>query len=529
MNDPSGNKPHRAVDDQPTDAERQDAALEDQELMGRSATLIAGMWNSAQMVIPLVGTTVVSIVIGRFLGPTELGEQSWISYVEGLLVALLIQTLVRAGIQTMATAKGASDTAGYNAVARWTMWGQVTGGVISAIVLLGFSVFSEYPSAWYFVSATAAINAIGWAYSTRIIAATGWRRVAQRRLVTQLLAQILAVVAVVYGFGIVGVFAANAAAAIVLTIMVWRLADPVDGPLLPALPRQLLRIWGLYLLTELLVQVVARRIEFVFLGAFSTKEQLAMYSIPYMVVTSVIMIPDSMMTAILPSLASQAGAGRGDVVNRHLTPAVRVAAMVALPLTAGIAVLGPRLVTMLYGQDFAEAGRLVSWMALLVIFVPVYDLLNIYWGGFGRLGVPLVAVAIGGVFDLGLAFALVPHYGAFGATIANVTGQAITAAILIGITRSRVPTLSMAWGRYAVIAVVSGAAAGAGWFLQSRIEGLPGWLLAFAVMVIILGAFGSLVGFTTKQDAGWLRDSVPAKLRRFLPFYTGHSTSGTAH
>ena len=36
-----------------------------------------------------------------------------------------------------------------------------------------------------------------------------------------------------------------------------------------------------------------------------------MYSIPYMVVTSVIMIPDSMMTAILPSLASQAGAGRG--------------------------------------------------------------------------------------------------------------------------------------------------------------------------------------------------------------------------
>ena len=58
-------------------------------------------------------------------------------------------------------------------------------------------------------------------------------------------------------------------------------------------------------------------------------------------------------------------------VNRHLTPAVRVAAMVALPLTAGIAVLGPRLVTMLYGQDFAEAGRLVSWMALLVIFVPV--------------------------------------------------------------------------------------------------------------------------------------------------------------
>lgn len=511
-----------------TDAERSDAALEDQELMGRSATLIAGMWNSAQMVIPLVGTTVVSIVIGRFLGPTELGEQSWISYVEGLLVALLIQTLVRAGIQTMATAKGAADTAGYNAVARWTMWGQVAGGVLSAFVLLGFSFFSEYPSAWYFVSATAAINAIGWAYSTRIIAETGWRRVAQRRLITQLLAQVLAVVAVVYGFGIVGVFAANAAAAVVLTIMVWRMASPVDGPLMPPIPKQLLRIWGLYLITELLVQVVARRIEFVFLGAFSTKEQLAMYSIPYMVVTSVIMIPDSMMTAILPSLASQAGAGRGDVVDRHLIPAVRVAAMVALPLTAGIAVLGPRLVTMLYGAEFEEAGRLVSWMALLVIFVPVYDLLNIYWGGFGRLGVPLVAVAIGGVFDLALAFWLVKPYGAFGATIANVTGQAITAAILIGITRHRVPTLQMAWGRYAMVAGVSGAAAATGWFVQSRIEGLPGWLAAFVAMIAILGAFGSLVGFTTRQDAGWLHDSVPGALQRFLPFYTGRSATRAA-
>jgi len=109
----------------------------DTEMLGRSGTLIAGLWNSAQMVVPLIGTLLVSVVIGRFLGADELGEQSWISYLAALLMTLIVQTLVRAGIQTMATARGANDEATFQAISRWMMWGQIAGGALAALILLG--------------------------------------------------------------------------------------------------------------------------------------------------------------------------------------------------------------------------------------------------------------------------------------------------------------------------------------------------------------------------------------------------------
>jgi len=494
---------------------------ESAEMVGRAGTLVAGFWNTAQMVVPTFGTLIVSIIIGRFLGPSELGEQSWIAYIEGLLVALIIQTLVRTGIQTMSTARGAGDVTTYDALSRWIMWGQIAGGTVSALVLFLFGVFTDNSASWFLVSATSAANAIGWAYSVRIISEKGWAPVAKRRLITQLLAQGIAAAAVVAGLGIAGVFAANLIAAVVLWVMVWRMSDPARGPYFPRVPRQLWRLWGMYLATELLNQVVARRIEFLFLGALSTRSELAMYSISFAVISSVTTIPDSMVTAFLPSLAGRAGAGQGSVVDDHLLPAIRVTLTLSVALTAGLAVLSPRLITMLYGEDFALAGQLTAYMSLLVLFVPLFDLLDTYWGGYGRLGFPLIAVAIGGVVDLVLAFLLIGRYGAVGAVIANVSGQFVAALVLLGFTYRRLRHMRLDWPRYLLVIVVCLIAAGLGWWVLSLIPGLLGWLACFATMLVVLLGFGTLIGFTSRADGLWLRDSMPGKLQPFVRFYAG--------
>lgn len=495
----------------------------EEELSGRAGALVAGMWSTAMMVVPLAATLVLSVVIGRFLGPDALGEQNWISYVNALFAALLIQTLVRAGIQTLSTAKGAADTAEYANLARWILLFQIAGGTVSALVLAALSFFSEYQAAWLFASVTAAVNAIGWSFSVRVIAERGWAAVAKRRLITQLIAQGVAVVVVVAGFGIAGVFAANLVAAVVLLALLVPISPGLAAGRRGRLPRRLLRIWSLYVVTELLAQVVTQRIEFVFLAWLSTKDQLAMYSIPYMVVATVTMIPESAATSLLPSLASRAGAGMQHVIDAHLPHAVRVIGIMSVPLSAGIAVLGPRLIVLAYGSQFEQAGTLVSLMALLILFVPVFDLLNIYWGGFGRLGLPLVAVSIGGAVDIALALGLIPSQAALGATIANVTGQALCALILIVITKRRLPVLTMAWGRYAAVVAVSVVAAGAGWGVQHVVAGVLGWLLALAMMLAVNLAFGATAGFTTAADGRWLRDSLPGRLQGFVKLYAGRA------
>lgn len=509
------------TDPSSTDRPESTESGNDSEMIGRSGTLVAGFWNSAQMVIPLIGTLLVSVVIGRFLGADELGEQSWISYLAALLMTLIVQTLVRAGIQTMATARGANDEATFQAISRWMMWGQIAGGAVAALILLGFAYFSDYKASWVLVSVTAAVNAIGWALSVRVIADRGWAPVAKRRLITQMLAQGVAVVLVIAGFGITGVFAANAVAAAILVALVWRISTKATGPAFPPIPPQLIRLGGMYLVTELLVQVVSKRIEFLFLGTMSTRDELAMYSIAFMVVTSVTMIPDSMVTAVLPSLATRAGAGMGAIVDNHLGPAIRVSAQISVPLAAGVAVLGPRLITMLYGESFEQAGTLTSLMAVLILFVPVFDLTSTYWGGYGRLGIPLVAVAIGGVLDLILAATLVGPYGALGATIANVGGQALAASILIVITIRRLPSLSMTWGRYVGVLATTAVVSVGGWLVQTQVPGVFGWVAALLAMGSLLALFGAVSGFMSVPDAVWLSESIPSKLRPVLRILVG--------
>ena len=253
----------------------------------------------------------------------------------------------------------------------------------------------------------------------------------------------------------------------------------------------------------------------------STRDELAMYSIAFMVVTSVTMIPDSMVTAVLPSLATRAGAGMGAIVDNHLGPAIRVSAQISVPLAAGVAVLGPRLITMLYGESFEQAGTLTSLMAVLILFVPVFDLTSTYWGGYGRLGIPLVAVAIGGVLDLILAATLVGPYGALGATIANVGGQALAASILIVITIRRLPSLSMTWGRYVGVLATTAVVSVGGWLVQTQVPGVFGWVAALLAMGSLLALFGAVSGFMSVPDAVWLSESIPSKLRPVLRILVG--------
>jgi len=160
-------------------------------------------------------------------------------------------------------------------------------------------------------------------------------------------------------------------------------------------------------------------------------------------------------------------------------------------------------------------------MAVLILLVPVFDLTSTYWGGYGRLGIPLVAVAIGGVLDLILAATLVGPYGALGATIANVGGQALAASILIVITIRRLPSLSMTWGRYVGVLATTAVVSVGGWLVQTQVPGVFGWVAALLAMGSLLALFGAVSGFMSVPDAVWLSESIPSKLRPVLRILVG--------
>jgi hypothetical protein len=166
------------------------------------------------MVLPMLGTTVLSVIIARVLGPALLGEQSFIAYVGSLFAAVLVGSFTDAAIRSLSAARGAADHELLGRLTVWTSLGHACIGVVSATVLATVAAFSEHPTAWLVVACTMLVDALGWAYASKLIAERGWAPVSSRRLLWQFVAQALGIAAVLAGLGITGVFAANLVAAV---------------------------------------------------------------------------------------------------------------------------------------------------------------------------------------------------------------------------------------------------------------------------------------------------------------------------
>ena len=191
---------------------------------------------------------------------------------------------------------------------------------------------------------------------------------ASRRLITQLIAVTLGIVAIFAGFGITGVFVANVIAALIVLVMLRRLVGPIPGLIKAAAPRT-----GPYLAaTPDHGRARTDRStpdEFLFLQAYSTEAQLAMYSIGFMVISH---------SGGHPAVVDGGGSARHRRVirRRHHRPngqqtgfRLRIVSIALTAGTAGVVCLGPAMVIVLYGPDYTQAAELVPIMSLSLLFV----------------------------------------------------------------------------------------------------------------------------------------------------------------
>lgn len=487
--------------------------MADGELPGRRGALTGSLWYAASSFVPVLATTLLSVVMGRVLGPEELGEQTLISYVEALLFALLVTTVTQATIQSIAMSVGAADKDLRLRVERVAMLAHTVAAALVAATLVAIGVARGGLVDWALVAAVAVTDGRGWAYGARRVGALGWRSVSARRLVSQTSAQLLAVVLVLAGGGITAVFAAHLVTSTALLISLWRLVGRAPSAPLTPLPPGIVSLWLRFAALESVNQVVSRRIEFLFLGALSSPDQVAMYSIPFQVVTVAAMIPTSILGSAMPAVAAHIGARGVAEVARQLGPALRTVSLMSAPLAAGVAVLGGPVVALFYGDEFVEAARLVPLLALTVLATPVAALCFAFWSGAGRLGPPLGAGIVAGLLDATLAWILVPAHGAWGAATANVAAQLTFAVALVTTTWFAGMRFVLPTGRYVAQLALCGMAATLAGVLVAGRSPVAALLLGLVVCGGILATYGFLVGFLPRIDRAWFDSSLPERLR----------------
>lgn len=499
----------------------------DSDLSEKQSAFKGGIWVATSQVVPMIGTAALSVVIGRILGADDLGLQSFISYVQALLVALLFAALTGATIQSLSSAVGAKDQDQFDRLARWSVLANSAGGILAGLILVVFGLFSETPLPWYLVALTAFINSIGWGYTSIEVARNGWSAVGIRRLITQSLSMALGVAFVLVGFGINGVFVANLIGAVIAMIMMIKLAGRAPKAELFPFPKALLVIWGPFVLMEALSQIVSQRMEFLFLNFYSTKEQIAMYSIPFMLISAVTMFPQTLISAGMPHVAKSAGAGELERSAQALGYAGRVVSLLSIPLCAAVAAVGPAVVIMLYGTDFTDAAQLLPLMALSLATAPLGMLYATFWAGSGHLRIPIWAFGVAGVIDLALAWILIPHLAAVGAAIANLAGQTTLAILMIVLTSRTAQRFPLPMLRIIAITAVSFVLFAIGTWathaigLTSSLSALLAMLAGMVAFMIPAVLFGRFVGYLGPSDAEWLSHTVPPKVGFAIQFVSG--------
>jgi O-antigen/teichoic acid export membrane protein len=478
-----------------------------------------GLWSAASTLVPQLFTLVVSIAGARFLGPSGLGRQSFIAFVITSTQYLLALGLPVALMRTVGESVGAGRSAEARGLVAWAQRIALPASVAAFGLLLGAALFGAEPrTAWFLAAATAAA---GVATSIPGAALTGlqrWRDLSIVIIAANSSGAATTILVLALGGGITGMIAVQLGVAIAILGAVAilarrRLLDVAPAATDPGpLKWSTLRYAGSALAGSLITLIVFRRSEFFFLEHYADDRQLALYSVAFAAVTTLVLVPQALANVVSPAVATLYGAGMHERIRSGYGRTLRLLLVATLPVTAGALALGPETVRLVFGSGFA--GTKTPLLLLLVPF-PLIPLMNASYSlvvGLGKIRFPLVVGTGSAALNIALDFALIPRHAAVGAAVANGCAQGATAVVAV-VYAARLAG-PVRWELAALLraVVASAAAGGVAWAALHLVGGAAGVVLGVAAggAVFVLLAVGLRI--LSRDDAGWLERSFGGRV-----------------
>ena len=189
-----------------------------------------------------------------------------------------------------------------------------------------------------------------------------------------------------------------------------RLVTPI---VTAAFPMALIGIMGAFML----------QIDILMLGAFSTAEQIGLYSAGQKIVQLLYTLPGIVAIAFFPSISKFVGKEdkkkSGAVVERGLIATL----LLAIPLALGGVILGEDIIRFLYGASYLSA--VFPFRILILSVLPVFPsyLIGNYVFAHNAQKKMVPYVIAGSLINVVLNAVLIPRYGIVGAAIATVAAQ----------------------------------------------------------------------------------------------------------
>ena len=383
------------------------------------------------------------VVLGRLLGPADVGLMASALAVVGVLFGVVELRLHEAAIRYMTEFQAKGDDARTLAVVKASLVADLTTGMLALVITMAAAAFV---SNWFlrdprgitalaFCGLTVFFNNVATATATAILRTFNeFRGYALIRVAgsaaafTAVLAGLLAA-----NVGIVAVMAITAAAAFATNISLiafafvslnrripWRRTHAPIALLAPyraEMGKFVLSTYGLALTT-----IPARDLDITMLAWFYPLQVVGVYRMAKNFMGALWQLSDPFLFVVYPELARFWS--RGDIIGLRAFLRRLTAGLGAAGLVLGLAsfAIVPLIIDTLLGDSFSGAGTTFRWMAWSVVPWMLLLWVNPLLIAAGRPQLSLRAAIGGAILTLVMGLACIPVWGSNGAALAYAVG-----------------------------------------------------------------------------------------------------------
>ena len=246
---------------------------------------------------------------------------------------------------------------------------------------------------------------------------------------------LVAIVALVIPFGIVGAVAGFAASYVVVglvaTAWAWRFGARATGEEEQGTSVRSMVSFGLQAWTGNLLQYLNYRVDLFILNAYTSRADVGIYSLAVSLTTLGWVLPNALHTVLFPRTASEAASANAgeispDDADAAITRPSRHIVILMLPTALLLVLLLVVGVPLLYGEEFQDTVMLGLLLLPGVLVLGFGKVLTAATSGRGYPKYTLLTVAIVAPITLVLYFVLVPAMGATGAALSSTISYALT-------------------------------------------------------------------------------------------------------
>ncbi len=396
--------------------------------------------KSLKDALGLLGTRVVwsamgvvsGVILARWLGPHDRGVLALVLLLPSTVVTLVKFGAAQANVYTINRHKASIDAVASNALVLAIFWGLLSSALVWLFrdYLTG-SVLRDVPD-WALAFALLRVPMLLMDnYLFSILQATGkFATYNIRLLLSESLRLVsLAVALMVFDLGLM--------AALVIYTLVWvinivwliaamsrriRFRLSIDWPLLRET-----YAFGLRSYVQILTQHMLLRVSFYMVSYFLGAAHVAFYTIALRFTELVLEVPQAIGLVLYPKLAALPE----DEVHRVTAQTCRRTLMITAPAALALALIGPHIIVLWYGEAFRAATEPLPWAAVGVALMSIYVIVTRDFTSRAKQRINTMSglVALGSNAILNVL--MIPTMGIVGAAMATAISYAAACLVLI--------------------------------------------------------------------------------------------------